>query len=89
MISDTLEAAPFRELVIDPHCEIRQICERPCLEQGNADDAGSKETLEDSLDHVEDALVFVQPNVVVRDGDVLESDFLGVLEERVGTPHGF
>lgn len=41
----------------------------------------------DSLDHVEDALVFVQPNVVVRDGDVLESDFFRVLEERVRAPH--
>ena len=40
-----------------------------------------------SLDHVENALVLVEPDVVVGNGDVLEGNFLGVLEERVWSPH--
>lgn len=43
---------------------------------------------EDSLDHVEDALVLVEPNVVIGDCDVLKGDLLGVLEEGVRPPHG-
>ena len=39
-----------------------------------------------SLDHVEDGVVEVQPEVVVGDSHGLEGDLLGVLEERVGPP---
>ncbi len=42
----------------------------------------------DLLDHVENALILVEPDVVVRYGDILESDFFGVFEKRVGSPHG-
>ena len=38
------------------------------------------------LDHVEDGVVEVQPEVVVWDGHGLEGDLLCVLEERVGPP---
>lgn len=39
------------------------------------------------LDHVEDRLVLVQPHVVIRHGHRLEGDRLGVLKERVRSPH--
>ena len=38
------------------------------------------------LDHVEDGLVFPQPDVVVRYRHRLKCDILGVLEKRVWTP---
>ena len=39
-----------------------------------------------SLDHVEDRLVLMEPDVVVGDGHILEGDLLGVLEVRVRLP---
>ena len=44
-------------------------------------------TCSNLLDHVEDGFIFVEPDVVVGDGDVLECDLFGVLEEGVGSPH--
>jgi len=39
------------------------------------------------LDHVEDALVLVEPNVMIGNGNVLKSDFFSVLEKGIGSPH--
>ncbi|GIY03701.1 uncharacterized protein CDAR_526941 [Caerostris darwini] len=39
------------------------------------------------LDHVENGFVAVQPDVMVGYRHFLESDPLGVLEERIGSPH--
>lgn len=41
-----------------------------------------------SLDHVEDAFILVEPNVVVGNGDILKGDLFGVLEKGIGPPHG-
>lgn len=40
-----------------------------------------------SLDHVENLLVLVQPNVMVRDCHFLKDNLFGVLEVRVWSPH--
>lgn len=42
---------------------------------------------ERQLDHVEDRLVLVQPHVVIGNGHCLECHRLGVLKERIWTPH--
>ncbi len=39
-----------------------------------------------SLAHVEEGAVVKHPQVVVGDGDLVEGDLLGVLEEDVGAP---
>ena len=40
-----------------------------------------------SLDHVEDGLVVMEPDVVVRDCHLLEGDLFGVFEVGVGLPN--
>lgn len=44
------------------------------------------DVLQDSLDHVEDGDIPVQPDVVIGDGHLLKGDLLGVLEIGVGLP---
>ena len=39
------------------------------------------------LDHVEDALVLVEPNVMIGNGNVLKGDLFCVLEKGIWPPH--
>lgn len=39
------------------------------------------------LDHVEDAFILVQPQVVIWDRHGLKCDLLGIFEEGIGSPH--
>ena len=42
---------------------------------------------ENSLDHVENGAIFVEPNVMIGYCHSLERDFLGVFEKTIGSPN--
>ena len=60
------------------------------LQAHNADASGRhndvRNTRQYLLDHVENAIIVVEPDIVVGDGHLLEGDLLGVLEVRVWVP---